>query len=134
MIADATPLTAEATQAIEKKLEYWISRLLDLSRRNRLLYFKTTASSTAEIIHPLPLDLFDRLVVRGQKLSFPLPEEIDEEDSDEDEPPVKKTTFSNNEIGTPHSRKRLTRILYNLRNRSRSAREEQGINVLWVHL
>lgn len=125
-------MTAEATQAIEKKLEYWISRLLDLSRRNRLLYFKTTASSTAEIIHPLPLDLFDRLVVRGQKLSFPLPEEIDEEDSDEDEPPVKKTTFSNNEIGTPHSRKRLTRILYNLRNRSRSAREEQGINVLFL--
>ena len=48
-------------QRIADKLGYWRERLLDLSRRNRLLYYKRTRSSTFVILEPGPQSVVERL-------------------------------------------------------------------------
>jgi len=124
---------SEEEQIINRKIEYWTSRLLDFSRRNRLLYFKTTKSSTAEIIHPAPTDLFDRLVVKGKILTFPLSDDESTSDIQPEQESTQATkALSPLEIGVRQSSKQINRILYNLRTRSRIAREEQGVNILFL--
>ena len=61
--------------AVNRKLRSWQTQLLDLSRANRLLYYKPTRASTVPIVLPEPADLFQQLVVRGRKLTFPLADE-----------------------------------------------------------
>lgn len=164
-------------ETVKKKVEHWKNSLFDMSGRNRLLYFKPARASTVDLSAPDALELFDRLVVKGRTMTFPLPEaepqpdELidstpvdsadgepapdegetgdDEQTGDDpnmtndgpvDEPasdpaPKKAATRQRrkaNELDTPHSDRQLTRALYNLYNRSRIAREEQGVNLLFV--
>lgn len=60
-------------RAVEDQLRAWADKLHDLSGRNRLLYYRETGGSSAEIEHPGFRDLFQRLVERGQTLVVPLP-------------------------------------------------------------
>lgn len=119
---------------VVKQLEYWKDRLLDMSRRNRLLFFRLTRASTAQITHPLPSALFDRLVVRGRESTFPLREQLSlfDEDADKEEAVPVPRELRANEIGVRQTDRDLGRILYNLRSRARTAREEQGVNVLYL--
>ena len=58
-----------------RKLKNWQAQLLDLSRANRLLYFKIDRASSIPITLPEPADLFQQLVTRGKQLIFPLTDE-----------------------------------------------------------
>ena len=130
VIASGDPVA----RAVAKQLEYWKDRLLDMSRRNRLLFFKVTKASTAEITHPLPSALFDRLVVKGKDLEFCLPQQLAlfDEDADKEETVPVPRELKANEIGVRQTDRELTRVLYNLRSRATTAREEQGVNVLYL--
>ena len=75
----------EPTSAVQRKLRNWQAQLLDLSRANRLLYFKVERASTVPIVRPAPDDLFQALVARGKALVFPLPDALTLIDLDQPE-------------------------------------------------
>jgi very-short-patch-repair endonuclease len=202
------------TTPLQRKLHNWQMLLLDLTRSNRLLYFKPERGSSVPITSPAAIDLFHDLVVQGKKLTFPTADEavVFEEEPEEppstpplrgsaqdadvpptasaegampepsrgkalptdsqptqatsvaSDPPVDQsqqpslrgsssatkqspasdetaspTTLAatgakpnNHTLTSSLSETQLTRALYNLRARARTAAEEQGVNVLFV--
>ena len=60
---------------LKRRIEDWKSRLIDLSRRNNLLYFKPSKRGTISVSHPNMETIFNRLVLRNRKLEFWYPPE-----------------------------------------------------------
>ena len=125
------------TSIVTQKLDYWSTQLRDMGRRNALLYFKETKSSSFKILKPDIFSLYERVVINGRPIYAPLPEEkpktlfdkLDEDTTNEknDNIPLRDDEFSsNNPIN------QLNKILKNLKYRSRLIREEQGFNALYL--
>ena len=57
----------------EKRVEDWKSRLIDLSRKNNLLYFRKTRRGNHSITQPEAQKIFDTLVVKNGRLEFYMP-------------------------------------------------------------
>lgn len=107
-------------ELVARKIEVWKGRLLDVSNRNPLIRFRRTKSSVLTIDSPDAFTLFKELT-SGRKYTVaydPLVEEkrgtgillVSAQDPDQ---PVE-------------------RVLYNLRGRSRTYRNDHGVNVLFV--
>ncbi len=60
----------------EKRVEDWKSRLIDLSKRNNLIYFHKAKRGNLTITQPEPQRIFDQLVVKKNHLEFYLPPEV----------------------------------------------------------
>ena len=129
------------TTKVENKLDFWAKELHDMSGRNRLLFYKETKTSTATIESPSFFDLFEMLVEKGSVLLAPLPDpkevkplfDDSENESNEAEEKLKKPRkLKENEIQTNHTISVLNKVLYNLRYTSRTVKEEQGFNVLYI--
>lgn len=129
--------------AIDRKLKHWKSKLIDLSLRNRLLNFRQTKTGSVQITQPPINDIFDWLVKRekpmifvwreiNQQELFQLTETDDEQDSNEFPDELHTLLLKPGELATNLDDSQLARVLYNLRLRSRTALEEQGVNVLFV--
>lgn len=58
-----------------KRVEDWKSRLIDLSKRNNLLYFHKTRRGILPVSQPDPQTVFDALVLKQRRLEFWLPPE-----------------------------------------------------------
>jgi hypothetical protein len=58
-----------------KRVEDWKSRLIDLSRRNNLLYFHKSKRGNLPITQPDPQKIFDVLVLKKKRLDFWQPQE-----------------------------------------------------------
>ena len=58
-----------------KRVEDWKSRLIDLSRKNNLLYFHKAKRGNLSITHPDPQKIFDILVLKKNRLEFWSPSE-----------------------------------------------------------
>src|SRR5664280_2198325 len=58
-----------------KRVEDWKSRLIDLSRKNNLLYFKKNKRGNLPISQPDPQAIFNALVLKKRRLEFWLPPE-----------------------------------------------------------
>ncbi len=76
---------------VARKLKNWQAQLLDLSRANRLLYFRLDRGSSIPITQPEPAELFQQLVTRGKQLIFPLADEqtlfdLDQADATDPDP------------------------------------------------
>ncbi|MFH5978345.1 DUF4011 domain-containing protein, partial [Clostridium perfringens] len=54
----------------EMKFEAWRHGLLDISKRNKLMNYRKTKRATLQLIHPSLCNLFHRLVIDGESLSF----------------------------------------------------------------
>ena len=106
---------------IEKKIEVWKNKLLDLGKRNRLINYKETKSSTLHIVTPEMYDLWESFVKEERPLEFPCDEEIEDDEY-----------FHYEEIETNQDIKDMQKTLRNLRNKAKIAIEEQGINVLFL--
>src|SRR5512147_331834 len=91
----------EPTSPVQRKLRNWQTQLLDLSRANRLLYFKVERASTVPIVRPAPDDLFQALVARGKALVFPLPEALTLIDLDQPEENPTAQASNNATASTP---------------------------------
>jgi hypothetical protein len=70
-----------------KRIEDWKSRLIDLSRKNNLLYFHRSKRGSLPITHPDPQKIFDSLVLKKKRLDFWQPPE---EEKKTDMPPTQK--------------------------------------------
>lgn len=108
---------------IDTKYEVWKNKLLDMGKRNRLLNYKDTARSTVMITSPKCADLYDFFVKNENELIFPYKREDDEE--------IEETIDLSN-ITTNKNLSDLQRTLRNLRNKAKTAVEEQGVNVLYL--
>lgn len=71
-----------AESKTKRKIEDWKQKLIDLTRRNRLLYFKRTKSSTLAISQPDAQTVFERLVIKEANWDFWFPPE-EVKDTDE---------------------------------------------------
>ena len=117
-------------------IEEWKSRLIDLSRRNRLLYFKHTRYGNLSVSSPDAEPVFSKLISRKRNLEFWLPpdEQIDLQTEDTTASlafpgqPQKPTTSQLVCEGT--TRKEMEKMLKKLHRRSLSDYRERGVRIL----
>jgi hypothetical protein len=144
------------SEKVATRIEIWRRKLIDLSRRNRLLNFRPTKASTVEIVDEIPQQIL-RQLVDGEVFEFdPIPDEDDSENllelSDEEAPDAdprwkkrgvefRKTNgeeleshYTDNHLQTPHYEKRLDKNLLQIYRLAESSMEEQGVNTLFLAL
>ena len=124
-------------ELLSRKAEYWKKQLLDLSKRNKMINYRETKRATLKILEPEFTELFNRLAVAEEELTFQRP--IDK-DSD-------LRTFSMlsllealsypipvhvGDIRAEGSLLERKIALSNLRSKSKLARDEQGTNILYL--
>src|SRR3990170_2317574 len=133
-----TPSREENNSRVLQHIAEWKSRLIDLSRRNRLLYFKHSRNSNLAVTRPDVETIYQRLVVRKRRLEFWIPpEEKGGLQGKTLEPPE---PFRSRQP-TPHQlvcegvdRQDLERILKRLSRRSLSDYRERGVRILHAAL
>lgn len=114
--------------SIDLRIENWKKKLLDLGKRNRLINYRETKRSNLKITLPEIDELYRRLVVDEESLEFPYL--LDDED-EEFKGDARNTTASG-DIQTNRSIKELQKTLRNLRDKAKTAIEEQGVNILYL--
>lgn len=112
----------------EQLIEEWKKKLLDLSKRNNLLNFRTTKRGTLKIVHPGFSDLYDS-IVGGAEFSFAKPSQAEEYEVFDSETGRKYGISIKSNAATL---KDETTTLKGLRRRAKTIMEEQGINVLYL--
>lgn len=108
---------------IDARYEAWKKKLLDLGKRNRLMNYKDTARSNVMITYPECGALYDAFVKGETELIFPFESDYDDGDT--------QIEYASN-IETNKSVADLQKSLRNLRNKAKTAIEEQGVNVLYL--
>ena len=68
-------MTETAPSSPMKRVEDWKSRLIDLSRKNNLLYFHKSKRGNLPITQPDSQKIFDALVLKKKRLEFWQPQE-----------------------------------------------------------
>lgn len=142
-------------KSIDKRIYKWKEKLIDLSKRNRLLSFKTSKYSTLRIIDEQPPEVYRSLVQNLQTMEF-LPVTVNEEDIPEEE---KKSLEELNEgiefkaqefkeyeveeldkkhvdkfLQTKLSLQDLNKTLNKISTTARSTNDDLGYNVLFLAL
>ena len=140
---------------IEKRIYKWKEKLIDLSKRNRLLNFKSTKTSTLRIIDEQPPEVYRALVQNSQEMEF-LHINVDDSSSNEDEKKsveelnagieFKTQEFSGYEVEdlerkyvdkylqTKRSKNELTKVLTKISSTAKSTNDDLGYNVLFLSL
>lgn len=121
---------------VDRKFEAWKQDLYDFSKRNPLLYYKATQSSTLEINIPRIEKLFERIVIKGDRLAFAqYRTEYTLIPSDIGQPKRYVTRYiqeSKGDLVADKTEGPLIRCLNNIRNSARSSRNELGLNSLYI--
>ena len=87
------------------RIEEWKRKLIDLTRRNRLLFFRPTRSSTLRIEEPSSEDVFKRLVIDEKPWEFFIPPEEENELPDgESDPRQSFQAIFDSQKGLPRPR------------------------------
>jgi len=118
---------------VKRRVEDWKLKLIDLSRRNRLTYFRPTKRSHISIERPRMGTIFERLVVKGRSWEIWRP------------PPTEATgrarAVSRRRPSRPKrtqlvtaetDARQLERTLRNLYRRSASEYRERGVRILYI--
>jgi very-short-patch-repair endonuclease len=155
LTADA-PASAADRARVEHSIEAWKRKLLDLSRRNRLLHFRPTRVSTVTVLDELPAEVFRHLWVERRamrlravpdrapqaagggnevgwdesepaaELLLPAP---DDEPAEEGRPARRHT---DDWLQTGMTADRLAHSLRRIADQAQSTLEEQGVNTLFL--
>src|SRR5688572_2007627 len=70
VVIEAAVPVPRPVKTIQAALTHWKRRLLDLSKRNRLLNFKSTPVSTIALVDEQPPEVFRTLWVRDGSMKF----------------------------------------------------------------
>jgi hypothetical protein len=123
---------------VERRIEEWKQKLIDLTRRNRLLYLRLAKRSSLVISQPNSDQIFSRLLVQEKTWKFWLPP-IEIEDDEGLQQATKKKEPSREPIPKQDElvcdkvkRKDLEQILKNLYLRSRTDYRERGVRILHI--
>lgn len=111
---------------LERNIDNWKKSLLELGKRNKLINYKDTKRSNINIVEPGINDLFENLVLKEKAMAFPLYE--DEVSEDGGEPLL----IHSGDIRSDRTLVEEQKTLRNLRSKSKSFIQEQGINVLYM--
>lgn len=114
---------------VDTKLENWKKKLLDLGKRNRLINYKETKRSNLNIIAPQFDILFQKVVSDEEALTFPYP--LDRIYTEEDVEEI-QVEVVDGDIETDRTIKEQQRTLKSLRDKAKTAMEEQGVNILYL--
>ncbi len=129
---------------VERRIEDWRRRLIDLSNRNRLIAYKATKATTLEIAAP---SIHEVLADpdRSEPWDFYLPPEPEEEDATAESDAAaavdrllvasqdRERLRRPNEIEvTEANPKRIARILDNLAKRSNSEFQDKALRILYI--
>ncbi|MBC8225245.1 DUF4011 domain-containing protein [Candidatus Bathyarchaeota archaeon] len=109
-----------------RRVDDWKLKLIDLSRRNRLVNFRPTRSSSLRFQRPGIDAVFERLVVKDRAWAIWEPPEDSGEPRGKARPG--KTQLVPEGIEAPQ----LRRVLRNLARRSASEYRERGVRILYV--
>ena len=122
---------------IDRKFEYWKNQLLDLSKRNKMINYRETKRTTLKILEPDFAELFNRLAVNEEKLTF---QRSINKDSD-----IRAFSMLTlletlgypipvyiGDIKTEGSLLERKITLNNLRSKAKLAKDEQGTNILYL--
>lgn len=130
------------SKKIDDTVNKWLHKLIDLSRRNRQLYFRRTKISTVKFIKPSFQEIYDLLVNKRKEMTiiyrdieniYKKKEDLtDFTDEFRKDPLEYKKPLKRGEILTDKEDKELYKSLRNLLSRSRSSFQEQGVNVLFL--
>lgn len=135
------PTQSTKTQA---RIADWKRRLIDLTRRNKLLFFSAGRKSTLQITDPSFAEVFTKLVMEGKKIGFSAPESPDEDSSgggsvSPSDNPEQQDFWKDSRGRMPKELSTsvkdpdlLNSILRNLYRRSTSDFKERGIRTLHV--
>ena len=117
-------------------IEEWKSRLIDLSRKNRLLYFKHSKQSSLSVLLPEGEDLFRHLVHRKRTIEVWMPpeEQLDSQNKSGNQffGMVKQSwkPKANQLVCEGIGRKDLEKVLKKFNRRSLSDYRERGVRIL----
>ena len=112
---------------ISQRVEKWKKLLLDFSKRNRLYSFHPTKRTNLEISLPEYGELYSRVVLNNESLKFACPDAFDDEDEE-----IDLSLIDADIATTAKSLKEQQKSLYVIRQRAKSAFDEQGVNVLYL--
>jgi len=136
-------------EILEYKIETWKNKLIDLSRRNRLLNFKPTKVTTIKVVDEIPSEIFKSMVVENNSFHFLPKEEETEELFDENVNPNDEThskefyEYDDDKLEEKHTdlnlqtnleAERLQKNLKRIQFRANQLMEEQGFNILYLTL
>ena len=113
---------------LDIKIEDWKKRLLDLSKRNRLINFKETKRSNVAITSPCYDVLYKELVQDEDELSFSFPLKTTYDETGEEH----NITVQEGDLETNKTLNEQQKTLKVLRGRAKTSIEEQGINSLYL--
>ena len=125
-----------------KRIENWKCRLIDLSKRNNLLYFKQSKRGNLAITSPDPKNVFGKLVLKQNHLEFWMPPEEQQpttaagtqkgKNTQNPLPPKEKEeNISPNQLVCEGvNRSDLEKILKNMHRRSLLDYRERGVRIL----
>ena len=112
------------------RIEKWKKRLLDLGKRNRLINYRETKRSNINITSPSLVDLYTRLVLNEEALTFSHSSQNENDFDDVDSLSV--DSIIKGDIETNRTIKEQQKTLGNLRSKTKIAAEEQGVNILYL--
>ncbi len=111
--------------SLDQKLDLWKNKLLDLSKRNRLINYRETKRSSLRIDIPGIYDLWQSFVIQEKPLQFDyIDDDIMDGDIQDKKESTKRTVITNQSIRDQQ------KTLRNLRSKEKLAQEEQGVNIL----
>ena len=115
---------------VSERIGEWQNRLLQLGRRNQLLYFRPGRTAVG-IIDTTPDELRTRLERSRSGLRFPYVQRRGRRFADPDKE-TPDDLVREGDLATDCDAKDLQRRLFNLHKRDREWEEEQGLNVLFL--
>jgi len=123
---------------VARRIEDWKFRLIDLSRKNNLLYYKQRKRGGLSVSHPTPETVFNALVIRRRHLKFwQPPDEVDSfpekgQNGNDFSSSIEgyQQTKANRLVCGGLNRIELEKTLRNLMTRSQSDYREKGVRIL----
>lgn len=112
-----------------RRLEEWKNRLIDLTRRNRLLYFNPSKGSTLTISSPDITTIFEHLYDKEKIWKFWLPPEEDNQSSSSRQ---SKSPRKDELVCANINRKQLEKTLKNIQRRVHTDYQERGLRIFYA--
>lgn len=106
-------------EPVDKKINSYREKLLDLSKRNPLINIKP--KSIIEFSEPKVSDIFTSLIENNKTLI------ISAQHDDKE-----LMNYNENEVISNKTKKELSSLLYRIKHRANSSLEEQGVNILFL--
>lgn len=139
---------------IAERVDRWKKKLIDLTKRNRLISFRPTKVTTIRIVDEQPPEVFATIVTELKAMDFlPMPERKEKEEGEEpkeneaeEENKIETQTkefekYDKEKLADKHVdihlqsnlvKERLAKNLFRIHSSAASVMEEQGYNVLFL--